>query len=87
MFSIIDKLNFRGPNWADEENPNPPKMSEDQKSNFELASALVQSSDGFFSSLEKALPVFGSMEKKSKKPNPWKVELQLGPDIKINVTG
>jgi hypothetical protein len=30
---------------------------------------------------------FLNKERRKKKPNPWKVDLQVGPDIRLNLTG
>ena len=62
-------------------------MTPHQMANLELLNSLIQSVNGFMCSLEDALPSIMQKERRQKKPNPWKVDLQIGPDIKVGVVG
>ena len=59
-------------------------MTPQQKENNELVEALVT---GLLIDADAALQSLMNRERKKKKPFPWKVDLQIGPDIRINVTG
>lgn len=62
-------------------------MSAQQRSSAELLCALATSTNGLIMTVENALPSLMNMERKTKRPVPWKVDLQIGPDIKFNITG
>lgn len=100
IFSI-DNVRSRCPNWKelseftgqdDQDNQangdhHGKPMSAQQRTNAELVCALVSSTNGMISTIENALTSLMNMERKTKRPFPWKVDLQIGPDIKFNVTG
>jgi len=58
-----------------------------QKTNEELIGQLVNETEGMMCSLDLAISTFLYKSKKGKKPFPFKVALEIGPDIKISTTG
>jgi len=63
-----------------------PRTAE-QKANETMMNQLVNETDGLMCSLELAVGQFLFKNKKGKKPFPWKVIWEIGPDIRIPVTG
>ncbi len=43
--------------------------------------------DGFSCSVQEAITLFMYKERRKKKPFPWKVALEIGPDIRIQTVG
>ena len=68
-------------------NPDKKPMTEEQKSNFELVKVMIESTDGSYVDVKSAILYFTEKERKKKKPMPWKCDLEIGPDILVNVTG
>lgn len=62
-------------------------MSHHQLENFELVKNLVDATDGLNCDISTAMSNMMNKERRKKKPFPWKVDLQVGPDIRINITG
>ena len=62
-------------------------MTQDQVSNFELAKLLVESTDGSYVDINSAILYFSEKERRKKNAMPWKVGLEIGPDIVVNITG
>ena len=58
-----------------------------QRQNEELVARLVHETDGMICSLEEALATFLFKSKKKQKPTPWKVDFEVGPDIRITTSG
>ena len=65
----------------------PKPMTSEQLSNFELAKLLVESTDGSWVDINSAIMYFTEKERRKKRPTPWKVDLEIGPDIIVNITG
>jgi len=62
-------------------------MTSEQMSNFELAKLLVESTDGSYVDINSAIMYFTEKERRKKRATPWKVDLEIGPDIIVNITG
>ena len=62
-------------------------MTPEQLSNFDLAKLLVASTDGQYVDINSAILYFTEKERRKKRPTPWKVDLEIGPDIIVNITG
>ena len=62
-------------------------MTPQQKGNSELVTALVENTGGLLCDIDSAMVSFMNKERKKKKPFPWKVDLKIGPEIKVNLTG
>ena len=58
-----------------------------QRQNEELVARLVHETDGMICTLEEALATFLFKSKKKLKPTPWKVDFEVGPDIRITTSG
>jgi hypothetical protein len=48
---------------------------------------MVSETDGTMCSLDEALAIFLFKSKRGKRPWPWKVVFEIGPDIRISTTG
>ena len=84
-----DDVDENGHSSKSSTNTNPDKkpMTEEQKSNFELVKVMIESTDGSYVDIKSAILYFTEKERKKKKPTPWKCDLEIGPDILVNVTG
>ena len=58
-----------------------------QRQNEELVARLVHETDGMICTLEEALATFLFKSKKKQKATPWKVDFEVGPDIRITTSG
>jgi len=58
-----------------------------QTENEQLIVRISHETDGSMCSLDEAVAIFLYKNKKGKKPFPWKVVLEIGPDIRISITG
>lgn len=66
----------------------PPKTKTPyQKANEAILSNLVNESEGVQCSIEDAMATFINHERRKKKPFPWKVAMEIGPNISINTVG
>ncbi|TRY72363.1 hypothetical protein TCAL_01009 [Tigriopus californicus] len=66
----------------------PPKTkTPQQKANEAVLSNLVNESEGVQCSIEDAMATFINHERRKKKPFPWKVAMEIGPNISINTVG
>lgn len=73
-------------------NAQPPQEGKKPKSpaqiiGMEMVKTLVNVSDGLACDIQDALHNLLFKDKKAKKPFPWKVALEIGPDVKINAVG
>ena len=62
-------------------------MSKTQDANANYIYNIVTSTGGSICSINCGLAMFATMESKKKKGTPWKVDLEIGPAIRINITG
>ena len=58
-----------------------------QRQNEELVARLVHETDGMICTLDQALATFLFKSKKKQRPAPWKVDFEVGPDIRITTSG
>jgi len=68
---------------ANDEKP----LTETQRENLKVMNEIIVETDGSMFSVDDAVEAFLYKNKKGKKPWPWKVLMEIGPDIKINITG
>jgi len=61
--------------------------SQAQRQNEELVGRLVHETDGMICTLDEALASFLFKSKKKQRPAPWKVDFEVGPDIRITTSG
>lgn len=80
-----------GPSRGEPEKPShwhPAKpKSQIQMENEEMINQMVSETDGTVCSLDDALAIFLFKSKRGKRPWPWKVVFEIGPDIRISTTG
>eukprot|EP00096_Caligus_rogercresseyi_P006682 TRINITY_DN2339_c0_g1_i3.p1 TRINITY_DN2339_c0_g1~~TRINITY_DN2339_c0_g1_i3.p1 ORF type:complete len:692 (+),score=194.79 TRINITY_DN2339_c0_g1_i3:80-2155(+) len=62
-------------------------LSKIQSSASSMLHQMVERTDGIFCNAEEAMLNLLYKERKSKKPFPWRVVLELGPNIRISTTG
>jgi len=53
----------------------------------EMIGQIVEATEGLMCGIEEAMASLVYRDRKSKKPYPWKVALEIGPDIKVNTVG
>ena len=63
-----------------------PKTAE-QAASEALAQELSRATSGIICDVETALVSLLHKERRAKKPFPWKVMLEIGPDVRVNVVG
>ncbi len=52
-----------------------------------MVGELVNATDGLMCTMEDAMASLMYRERRGKRPFPWKVSLEVGPDIRINTVG
>jgi len=62
-------------------------LTKAQEENYAKISELIAITEGIECSIDEAVAQFFYKNKKGKKPFPWKVMFEIGPDIKISTTG
>lgn len=94
------ELVFIGPTWLEDEDENGgdengqngqnggrKKKTPEQNANFAMIENLVGSTNGTFCDIFTALQDFMEKERRQKRPFPWKVDFEMGPDLTFNMTG
>merc|ERR1712051_576298 len=61
--------------------------TKEQENNINFVINIVNSSGGVCGDISTCAIEFAKMDRKKKKPMAWKADLEIGPDIRINITG
>jgi len=61
--------------------------TKEQENNANFVINIVNSSGGVCGDISTCAIEFAKMDRKKKKPMAWKADLEIGPDIRINITG
>uniref|UniRef100_A0A0K2UUL8 Xray repair crosscomplementing protein 5like [Strongylocentrotus purpuratus] n=1 Tax=Lepeophtheirus salmonis TaxID=72036 RepID=A0A0K2UUL8_LEPSM len=84
----------QGPSTSNRRDDDPPPshstkkpQSLNQISASDLLNQMVERTDGIFCNVEEAMLNLLYKERKNKKPFPWRVVLEIGPNIRISTTG
>ncbi len=55
--------------------------------NYQMIGNMVANTNGLDRTIDNAMYNFLDKERRKKRPTPWKVDLEIGPDARVNMTG